>query len=294
MRISVYLPLLLSVALAWCAPAVARRLAPAVAARVLTAGAVLVALGSTWGLLLLALTLLNWTPFAQERTPVADPVPSGIAVAALVLLVTAVCRALRAARVRAQTERALEIICSLCPPHSELAVLDDPLVQAYAVPGRPGRILVSSGLLRATTPRDRHVVLAHERAHLRHDHHRLRALTELAAAVNPLLLPARDAVAYLVERWADEAAAKETGSREQVAAALARVALATSASAPGSPALAFHRHAVVERVVALQAPCPPDRWTLAAATLALAGLTAVCEADATLAFGRLVRQLLGG
>ena len=293
MRVSVYLPLLLSLGLAWCAPSVARRLRPAVGARVLAYSAVVAALASTWGLLLLALTLLENTPFAQERPAVADPVPTTVGAVALILLTVAVCRALRAARIRTQTDRALREICRLCPPHGELAVLEAPDAHAYAVPGRPGRILVSTGLLRVTTPLDRRVVLAHERAHLRHRHHRLRAFAELAAALNPLLGPARDAVTYLVERWADEAAADDVGSRQQAAAALARVALTTAPSASGLPALAFHRDAVVARVVALQAPRAPRRRVLAAVTLGLGGLTALCEADATLAFGRLTFRLLG-
>ena len=293
MRVNVYLPLLLSLGLAWCAPSVARRLRPAVGARVLAVSAVVAALASTWGLLLLALTLLENTPFAQERHAVADPVPTAVGAVASILLAVAVGRALRSARIRTQTDRALREICRLCPPHGELAVLEAPEAHAYAVPGRPGRILVSTGLLKATTPLDRRVVLAHERAHLRHRHHRLRALADLAAALNPLLVPARNAVTYLVERWADEAAADDVGNRHETAAALARVALTTAPSASGLPALAFHRHAVVERVVALQAPRPPRRRVLAAVTLSLAGLTALCEADATLAFGRLTFRLLG-
>ena len=156
---------------------------------------------------------------------------------------------------RAQTNRALREICRLCPAHGELAVLDNADAHAYAVPGRPGRILVSSGLLRAATPDDRRVVLAHERAHPVHRHHRLRALTELAAVLNPLLVPARSALAFLVERWADEAAAAVVGSRRQAAAALARIALTTSPSRFAPGILAFHRESVVERVLALQA-CP--------------------------------------
>lgn len=293
MRINVYLPLLLSLALGSCAPAFLRRSRPAAAARVLTASAVLAALASTWGLALLALTLMAHTPFAEERRTGLDPVPTGVGAVALALLVVVAGRVLRSVRVRAQTNRALQDICRLCPGHGELAVLDDPDTHAYAVPGRPGRILVSSGLLRSAAPADRRVVLAHERAHLLHRHHRLRALTELAAALNPLLVPARNAVAFLVERWADEAAAEVVGSRRQAAAALARIALTTAAPRSHLGALAFHREAVVERVQALQAPHAASRRSLAAATLGLAGLTALSEADATLAFGRLVAQLLG-
>ena len=293
MQINVYLPLLLSVALGWCAPAVVRRTRPALGASVLTISAVLAALASTWGLVLLALTLLGQTPFAHERRAVPHPVPTVVGAVALVLLALLATRVLRSMRVRAQTNRALRAICELCPGRGELAVLDDTAAHAYAVPGRPSRILVSTGLLRATTPLDRRVVLAHERAHLRHHHDRLRALTELAAALNPLLVPARDAVAFLVERWADEEAAEVVGSRRQAAAALARVALNTAPPRFALGALAFHREAVVERVLALQAPCALNRKSLAAVTLGLAGLTALGEADATLAFGRLTCRLLG-
>ncbi|MDQ4105303.1 MAG: M56 family peptidase, partial [Actinomycetota bacterium] len=59
---------------------------------------------------------------------------------------------------------------------------------------------------------ERRVVLAHERVHLYGRHHWLRAATEFCAAVNPLLIPVREAVAFLVERCADEHAATVTGS----------------------------------------------------------------------------------
>lgn len=292
MRISVYLPLLLSAALAGHAPLTAKRMHPAAAARALTVSACLAALASTWGLALLALSLLGRTPFARERIGALDPVPTPVALLALALLAGVVGRAGRAARTRRQAEQALRAVCELCGAHSELAVLDDPAPHAYAVPGRPGRILVSSGLLRTTSPTERRIVIAHERAHLRHAHHRLRALTELAAGLNPLLVPSRAAVAYLVERWADEAAAEEIGSRHATGQALARVALQTATWAPGA-ALAFHRHAVPQRVRALQAAPTPTRPPLAAAGLVIAALTLTCAADATLAFSRLACVVLG-
>jgi predicted transcriptional regulator len=49
-----------------------------------------------------------------------------------------------------------------------------------------------------------------------------------AAAVNPLLAPVREAVTYLVERWADEEAAEAVADRRLVARAVARAALATA------------------------------------------------------------------
>ncbi len=292
MRVSVYLPLLLSAVLAVGTPVLSRRLAPTVAARVLTLSAAVTAAASTWGLLLLATTLLQHTPEAEEHGTQARPVPALAAAVAVVALTLAVSRAWHAVRVRLQTDQALRRICQSCHPDGELVVLRDAGVHAYAVPGRPGRILVSTGLLRTTDPGDRRVVLAHERAHLRQSHHLLRAATELAAALNPLLIPARRAVTYLVERAADEAAADAVGSRTNTAAALVKIALASAAAAPGTQ-LAFHQHAVLDRVAALRSPPVHSTPPLAAASLATALLAFAAAGDATLSFGHLLAAATG-
>ncbi len=54
---------------------------------------------------------------------------------------------------------------------------------------------------------ERRVLLAHEASQLRHRHHLYVALTELAAAGNPLLRGAPTLLRQTVERWADEDAA---------------------------------------------------------------------------------------
>ena len=125
------------------------------------------------------------------------------------------------------------------------------------------------------------MVLAHERAHLRQAHHLLRATTELAAALNPLLIPSRHAVAYLVERAADEAAADTVGSRT------------VAATAAAGTQLAFHQHAVLDRVAALRIPPVNSVRPLAAACLAAALLTTGAAGDATLAFGRIAAAVTG-
>jgi hypothetical protein len=106
-------------------------------------------------------------------------------------------------------------------PKNGLVVADWSTPLAVAVPGRPGHLLVTSGMLRLLDADQRRVLFAHENAHLNHRHHRLVTLTACAAAVNPLLIPVRAAVAYLVERWADEDAAAVTDAdrrrREQIA-----------------------------------------------------------------------------
>jgi Zn-dependent protease with chaperone function len=143
-------------------------------------------------------------------------------------------------------------------PHGGLVIADwaDPV--AIAVPGRPGHVLITSGILKLLDAAERRVLFAHERAHLAHRHHRLVAVTAAAAALNPLLAPARDAVAYLVERWADEDAAGEVGDRMLTARAVARAALATVDTASAA-ALALHGGSAVERVRALGEPAPAAR-----------------------------------
>lgn len=290
MRISVYLPLLLAVALAGATPVLSARLAPAHAVRTLTTAAAVAGGCGTWGLTLLSVTLITDTPFAHETGAVANPVPTATAIAATAMLVTTMCRAARTAWRRHRTHRSLRAICALCSTHGELAVVPDSAPSAFAVPGRPGRpgrILVSTGLLRIATATDRRVVLAHERAHLHHHHHRYRAVADLAAALNPLLRPTCAAVEYHVERWADETAASLT-SRSATASSLTTIALA-AASHTSSPTLAFHRHAVLQRVQALQSP--PTRSTpgLSQFIAIAAVLTTLATADATMA----LTQLLG-
>ncbi|MEU0836662.1 M48 family metalloprotease [Streptomyces sp. NPDC005969] len=48
----------------------------------------------------------------------------------------------------------------------DLAVVDDPVPTAFAVLDMPGRVVVSSGMLRLLDGPERQALLAHERAHL--------------------------------------------------------------------------------------------------------------------------------
>ena len=304
MLISVYLPLLAALALAGPIPLLGRTLPPAAATRVITALAALTAACTTWGFALLALTLVTATPIATETGGFAHPVPTPVAVLAAALLVVGSARAWRVVRGRQRAQRGMRQVCQMYSSSGELAVVADAVPQAFAVPGRTistrpsaraGRILISTGLLRSATVSDRRVVLAHERAHLRHRHHHYRALVDIAAALNPLLSGARSTTAYLVERWADESAATATGSRAGTATALATVALSVPASGAqplSSAALAFHRHAVPRRVRALQAPVPPSRPALAYLLAVPAVLAAIACMDATLALTRLLQPLL--
>jgi predicted PurR-regulated permease PerM len=87
MTISVYIPLLLSLVLATLSRPLARWLSPRTAAPALVIAAGLSATASTWGLILLAATLLHEAPPVAERAAAgthlpSEPVPGLIAAAA--------------------------------------------------------------------------------------------------------------------------------------------------------------------------------------------------------------------
>jgi hypothetical protein len=165
-------------------------------------------------------------------------------------------------------------------------------IEAYALPGSPGRIVVSGRLLAALDAPGQAALFAHERAHLAGRHHLFTTVAHLAAAANPLLLPVARAVDYTVERWADERAATVTGDRRLVAATIGRVALLAPArprrmraaslaitgprSRPRAISLAW-AGPVPRRVAALLAP-PPRRQLALLAVAALLVLIAGASA----------------
>ena len=229
MTLAVYLPLLLALPLTLGAGRLAARGTPGLITRALTGAAVVAAVSSTWSLALLALTLLDdLPPLAalddHPRIELPEPVPGPVALAAALLLAAGAVRLVRDIRLRTRTHRRLRAAGT---PRDGLVVADWSAPLAVAVPGRPGHLLVTSGILRLLDTGERRVLFAPAPAHLRHAHHRLVALPAAAAAVNPLLIPVRAAVAYLVERWADEDAAAVVGDRGLTAQAVARAALAT-------------------------------------------------------------------
>ncbi|MGW2423826.1 M48 family metalloprotease [Streptomyces sp. NPDC001709] len=294
MRFDVYSPLVLSLLLSVVGPLIARRVAPALAARVLTSAAVLTAAATTWSLVLLATALLGDAPpvireAREDGRTVTDPVPEVIGFAACLALVVIALRVYRAVRAERCARRLLRRLCSGHPADTELIVAASEVPQAFAIPGRPGRILVTSAMLSALAPAERRVLLAHERAHLTHRHGPLVTAATLAAAADPLLDPVRTAVTFLVERWADEQAASAVGDRRTTARALARAAL-TAGRGRTACALHFTDRAVTRRIAALQTSPPPRLWPAAAAVLLLGTLAALLAADAT---GDLLRQLSG-
>ncbi|MGW7525762.1 M56 family metallopeptidase [Streptomyces sp. NPDC054783] len=282
MLISVYVPFAVTAVISVLAPRLARRLTPRPAAWALACAALVTAGGWTGSLALLAFTGIAQIPqvAAEGHWSVAalraeDPVYAVVAaVSALVLAASVVSlgvSALRQARQIARVRRE----CKGLRGDTELAVVDDDAPLAFALPGAPGRIVVSRGMLCCLGDDEREALLAHERAHLRRRHHLFLGLWRLTAALNPLLRPLADTGAYVLERWADEEAAAQVGDRAVVARAVGRAALA-SAGASRPALLAATGGEVPQRVRALLAP-PPARRSLP--FLAGAVLLSVCCAS---------------
>ncbi|MFC8427540.1 M48 family metalloprotease [Streptomyces sp. NPDC057253] len=130
----------------------------------------------------------------------------------------------------------------------ELVVVGVVVLMACAVPGSPGRVVVSRGILRSLTDREREAPLAHERGHLRCRDHLFRIPWRLTAALNPLLRPLGVAGGFVLERWADEEAAQRVGDRKVVAQAVGRAASASAgassayAATASAPSAGEHRH----------------------------------------------------
>ena len=228
----------------------------------------------------------------MTRSP---PWPGSAAALLLTAVAVAVAVVIRArARALAESYRR----AARMAPGGRVVVVPGHAIEAYALPGSPGRIVVSGRLLEALDDRGRAALLAHEHAHLAGQHHLFTTVAHLAAAANPLLLPVARAVDYTVERWADERAAAITGDRRLVASTIGQVALLATArparlraAALGiTGALAHHRRPRAapsrwpgparspRRVAALLAPPPRRQLTLLAVVALLvliAGASAV-------------------
>ncbi len=283
---SVYLPLLLSAVFGVVAPVLARRSPPRVSTWLLSAGGLLAAVGSSASLALLAFPFVAQAPVLAARGRWSDsvlrhqdPVAAPVAVVATFAVVLLAARFLTSAARRMSAVRdAYRLASSLPEAGAELAVLDIVEAQAFAVPGRPGRIVVSTGLLRSLDSAQRRALLAHERAHLNHRHHIHQSVANLAASANPLLRRLPAAVELSCERWADEDAASVC-RRDIVADTLTRAATGNRFARSGV-VLAAAVADVAARVDALRGPAPRLAvWRVAVLIGLLAAITAaVAEA----------------
>ncbi len=271
----------------WAAgPQLGRSLPPATAVPVLTAAALVSALGTGFVLAVAGFVVAAQVPVvaalghwsaAVVRTAHLVPIAVGglAGVAVSTLLASALWRAVRVGRDLALAA----VVCHrIGPAVAGLVVVQDEMPDAYALPGLRGRVVVSTAMLAALPADERAVLLAHEAAHLSRRHHVYVQVVEFSAAANPLLRPVARAVRAAVERWADEVAAAEVGDRRLAARALARASLARaqaarrygSSLAPAvGAALAGSDAHVADRARALLAPPVPPRRMLGAAVVAL-------------------------
>lgn len=243
------LPAVAAVALGLYGGVVPRRLRPRAAALILTVLALSVTAAVVAALGLLAIGYLAQLPWVAAyagwcRSPVrsheAVPAWAGLAASAsLVLMVVAVARRVRRRR---------RMVADLAHD-GPLDVLPTAEPLAFVVPGRPGHIAVSSGLLGLLSDSERRVLFAHEGSHLRHRHHRYLAATDLSAIAVPVLRPLKAHVRFATERWADEDAATMVGDRQLVARTIARAALGSAVVSPAVLSLA--EHGVAARIEAL-------------------------------------------
>lgn len=270
-------PLLTATCFGILGPHLARRLPPRQATWLISVGAVVSALSAVAVLGLLGAVLIGQLPdlagighWSSATLRAHSPTEPGIdALALAAALASGVAVAFVGSR------QALAVLAAYrasgeVAREGELVVLDAPRPGAVAIPGRPGRIVVSRPLLRLLSADERRVLLAHERAHLAAGHHWHRSAVALAIAANPLLAPLARAITYATERWADERAAADLGDRRGTARAVARVALLTGgrdASLPGR--LAASQQPIAARVGALLADEPRSRPALSLLALAL-------------------------
>lgn len=232
-----YLPLILPVIVAAAARPLSERLSPRMATWVLTLTSLLLTTVGVVSLAILAvggaIRIPEVAAFGHLSLPtIQRSGDTSLPVAALasIALAAGLAAALRAGYRQVRAFRAAAATARELPGRERVAVVEDEVPDAFAVPGRPGRIVVSTGMLAALDGAECEALLAHEHAHLDDRHHVFRTAVQLAAVANPLLRPVRRAVNYSTERWADERAAAATGDRGVAARAIGKAALAGHAS----------------------------------------------------------------
>ena len=282
MHVAVYIALALAVVIAPAGRLAARRLAPRPASLTLVGLSVFAAAGWIWSLSLLAATLVNSAPASADRFldlhMSQDPVPAWIGLGAALLLGGVGGRLLQVVSEEIRRVRATHRVVMACTPagNGELLVIADPIPQAFAVPSllqHPGRIVVSTAMLRALDAEERAALLAHERSHLRNRHSWLQSAVGLTSALHPLMGRIGDQLAVALECWADEDAATMVANRRVAARSLGRAALATLERTPSRETAAKDRRAAEPflrtRIAALLGEAPRSRWRPAMVVVAL-------------------------
>ncbi|WP_020119301.1 M48 family metalloprotease [Streptomyces canus] len=266
------------------------RLGPVAALWTLTLNALVLACASVSALGALVLTGLLKLPLFAAFGELVRPLPTPpdtlvlpVAAAATGFLTVTAWALLRSAVRQYHAFRTARGQADRSPTAGDLCVVDSPHPDAYALPGRPHRIVVTTAMLRSLGPAEREALFAHERAHNAGSHHRFLLAAELAAHCHPGLRHLRDIVRLAAERAADEAAATAVGDRRLTARAIARAALATHASRSTRPdfAAAAATGPVPHRVAALLAPRAQRPRAASGVALLLAVCTAFSACAAT-------------
>ena len=233
MTVWFFLPLLVAIAAALGSRLVQSRLDPVIGTWLLTglaAGSAVTVFGAV---ALVSLTYVAGVAWIADRVgwcrtlAAANHAPN--TVVGLVSLTLTVCAVVRGWRVLHRHHQ-----IARGPATEEVVIVESADVVAYAVPGRPGHVVVSTAMLKALSSDEQSVMFAHESAHLAYRHHRFVLVGSVAAAVLPVLRPLARQIVFSTERWADEVAAAHVGDR-----VLAAQAIATAAFAASSPAFAL-------------------------------------------------------
>jgi Peptidase family M48 len=218
-----------SLAFGATAPTVARVVPARTAVWLLSVGSVVIAVSTMVVPAMIVLTALGQWPWLAgmgqwSAGRLARSVPFGGGLFATALAVGVVQVFLALAWARSGGRRLVAAWGASRRFDTSLVVVADGGLEAFALPGWPGRVVAGRALLQALDPVERRAVLAHEQAHLdqRHDLHR--AAAALAARVDPLLYRVPAALGLATERWADETAARYVGDRAAVARTIEAVA----------------------------------------------------------------------
>jgi hypothetical protein len=189
----------------------------------------------------------------EFRSAFASPGDAVITIIAALVVSTVAVRAVwgiaTAVRLtRRQHRRQLQLLGLLARHDRDLGalVVDHPSATVYCLPGRIGRVVITSAALTALEPSQLAAVLAHERAHLRGRHHLLVAISSgLVRAFPgvPLFGLGDEQIRDLVEMAADDRAC-----RRHSPSTLARALLALVDQSPPAAALAARGKGAEDRL----------------------------------------------